>query len=350
MASPTKTCLSFETLDSDGDGLISRAEYFSAFDVLDGDKDGLISEAEFRCVCCCAPFAVLDSDGDGMLSRKEYEGGFDVFDMDGDGFASKAELNQPLYKLVAKWNGKKIELRIGHMGTVGQVRLLLESHTHVPQKRQKLIGLGKKANPDDCVVLGELQLKDNHSFMMIGAPNEAMMCLKSEIPDMPDICCDLDPDYDSNERQFADSTENKENLKKTIAKTEINLMREPREGKRLLVLDLDHTLLHYKDPQTHPRPHCIEFLRAMYPHYDLCVWSQTKWPYIQAKLQDLGVVGLGGEAIPDINILFILDKNAMFKIRSNRMVDGRPYHHEVRSTDTPTNFASLGTGIVDDFI
>jgi ubiquitin-like domain-containing CTD phosphatase 1 len=81
----------------------------------------------------------------------------------------------------------------------------------------------------------------------------------------------------------------------------------------------------------------------MYPHYDLCVWSQTKWPYIQAKLQDLGVVGLGGEAIPDINILFILDKNAMFKIRSNRMVDGRPYHHEVQST-------FLGTGNVDDFI
>jgi hypothetical protein len=94
--------------------------------MLDGDKDGLISEAEFRCVCCCAPFSVLDSDGDGMLSRKEYEGGFDVFDMDGDGFASKAELNQPLYKLVAKWNGTKFELTIGHLATVGQVRVLLE--------------------------------------------------------------------------------------------------------------------------------------------------------------------------------------------------------------------------------
>jgi predicted HAD superfamily phosphohydrolase YqeG len=55
--------------------------------------------------------------------------------------------------------------------------------------------------------------------------------------------------------------ENQEKLKKTIERTEINLMNPARPGKKLLVLDLDHTLLDFKDQETHKRPHCIQFLR-----------------------------------------------------------------------------------------
>jgi hypothetical protein len=70
-------------------------------------------------------------------------------------------------------------------------------------------------------------------------------------------------------------------------------MNEPREGKPLLVLDLDHTLLDFssktlqRDNGTHQvgagmaaamkRPYMDEFLTSAYKNYDLCVWSQTSW-------------------------------------------------------------------------
>jgi TFIIF-interacting CTD phosphatase-like protein len=70
-------------------------------------------------------------------------------------------------------------------------------------------------------------------------------------------------------------------------------MNEPREGKPLLVLDLDHTLLDFssrtlqRDNATHQvgagmaaamkRPYMDEFLTSAYKNYDLVVWSQTSW-------------------------------------------------------------------------
>ena len=55
----------------------------------------------------------------------------------------------PQYKLVAKWNKEKFEFELAGTLTVGDVKRELECRTKVPGKRQKLIGLGKKANPDD---------------------------------------------------------------------------------------------------------------------------------------------------------------------------------------------------------
>lgn len=157
------------------------------------------------------------------------------------------------------------------------------------------------------VVLDDLQLKNPHSFMMVGAPDEAMMLQVSQIDDLPEIINDLDQDfaYDSREQlEFianagerpalfffsqpllcfpapvcvhlclrsraslichvaGGATENQAKLKKCVKNAEINTMNPPRTGKHLLVLDLDHTLLHLKDRFAHKRPHCIEFLREL---------------------------------------------------------------------------------------
>lgn len=260
------------------------------------------------------------------------------------------------FQLVAKWNGAKFDFRLPGSSTVGQVRCFLQEQTRVPQKRQKLIGLGKKPNPDDSVALDDLQLKNPHSFMMVGAPDEAMMLEVSQIDDLPEIINDLDQDfsYDSKEQlEFIANAENQEKLKKCIRTAEINTMNPPRTGKHLLVLDLDHTLLHLKDRFAHKRPHCIEFLRALYPYYDLCVWSQTKWIYIEQKLQDIGILGLS-DTNPDFNITFILDRTAMFKIKSHRMTkDGKPVEHEVKPLELiwqkfPDHYNSKNTVHIDD--
>jgi hypothetical protein len=77
----------FDTLDHDGDGIITREEYNAGFDTMDLNKDGKISKEEFN----CEYFAILDKDGDGKLSREEYEAGFDMIDTDKDGEICRLE-------------------------------------------------------------------------------------------------------------------------------------------------------------------------------------------------------------------------------------------------------------------
>jgi hypothetical protein len=93
--------------------------------------------------------------------------------------------------------------------------------------------------------------------------------------------------------QWLQHVANGENLKKFTEATEVFVMNEPREGKPLLVLDLDHTLLDFssrtlqRDNATHQvgagmaaamkRPYMDEFLTSAYKNYDLVVWSQTSW-------------------------------------------------------------------------
>lgn len=94
-------------------------------------------------------------------------------------------------------------------------------------------------------------------------------------------------------------------------------MNEPRPGKNLLVLDLDYTLADTKrllDPSSpamlSARPGLHEFLTAVWPHYDICVWSQTSWRWLEVKLIELGMIGHS-----DFTVSFVLDRTPMFSIK-----------------------------------
>lgn len=69
------------------------------------------------------------------------------------------------------------------------------------------------------------------------------------------------------------------------------IINPPRPGKKLLVLDLDYTIVDTKPlvdgslPANEcARPGLHEFLRTVYEHYDLCVWSQTSWRWLESKV------------------------------------------------------------------
>lgn len=76
---------------------------------------------------------------------------------------------------------------------------MLEKLTEVQPKRQKLIGLGKKANPEDDASLSSLNLKKGcHSFMMVGC-QEASVLPELTAEELPAVVNDLDWDYSSEE-------------------------------------------------------------------------------------------------------------------------------------------------------
>ena len=67
-----------------------------------------------------------------------------------------------------------------------------------------------------------------------------------------------------------------------------------------------------------------EFLTAVYPHYDLVVWSQTSWRWLETKLIELGML-----ANPGYKFCFVLDKTSMFTVTSTRR-DGSSVTHHVK--------------------
>ena len=99
-----------------------------------------------------------------------------------------------------------------------------------------------------------------------------------------------------------------------------------RPGKKLLVLDLDYTLFDMKgtseDWRVLKRPGTHRFLTAMYQHYEIVIWSQTSWRWLELKLTELGIL-----THPAYKVCFVLDKTSMFSIHSPDGNGGQRKHH-----------------------
>ncbi len=115
---------SFETLDADGDGQLTRAEMQAhmkaRFDAADSDGDGILTrdEIEARGRQKAAERAgrmigKLDADGDGAVSFEEMQAAkprgarmFERADADGDGAISRAEFDDARAAMRAHRKGK----------------------------------------------------------------------------------------------------------------------------------------------------------------------------------------------------------------------------------------------------
>jgi len=149
--------------------------------------------------------------------------------------------------------------------------------------------------------------------MLIGNPEADL--LHSATDDMLDVIDDLDDtttSMDESELLRADP-EHRRKLDKYRASIEITFINPLRAGKRLLVLDLDYTLFDMKtasdDFTRLKRPYTHRFLAALYPHFELIIWSQTSWRWLEMKLTELGIL-----THPAYKILFVLDKSCMFRV------------------------------------
>lgn len=280
--------------------------------------------------------------------------------------------------LVAKWSKERITLScLTPETTIGAVKEMLKERTSILPKRQKLVGLSLQAKGQitDQVVLSQLKVKRSkgkttglddasivHEFILMGTPEEKIFVDPIHRDDLPDVVDDFDLDFNAGSDQWLQHVANGENLKKFTEKTQVHIMNEPRPGKPLLVLDLDHTLLDFsskvlqRDTGTQDRvsvanamkrPYMDQFLTAVYPHYDICVWSQTSWRWLETKLIELGML-----ANPGYKFCFVLDKTSMFTVTSTRRDNTSVTHHvkplQLIWSKFPDKWSSKNTVHIDD--
>lgn len=240
------------------------------------------------------------------------------------------EAGAPGRSLTASWSGQKFPIEAGAAWTVGDLKRKLHELTRVEPKRQKLVGLVRGKPPtDESPLAGLALLKPDGAFMLLGTVEEAIQREQELLEAMDDIVNDLDDVVYTvrDSKEWMSSKEHRDQLTKVTAATKIHLINPPlRENTRLLVLDLDYTVFDCKSQASHigelMRPGLHAFLSAIYPFYEIAIWSQTSWRWLEAKITEMGML-----THPAYKIAFVLDKTSMFSITSNR---GK---HQVKALD-----------------
>ncbi|KAK4687029.1 ubiquitin-like domain-containing CTD phosphatase 1, partial [Tremellales sp. Uapishka_1] len=217
------------------------------------------------------------------------------------------------YTLTMAWSGKTYELKVGASDMVYDFKAMIHNLTRVPPVRQKLIGLtkGKLSDEYDSTRFGNLGVKKTGKFTMIGTPEEDSFKDPAVLTEKYD---DFDVTYERkklaetgaskganpNSRLVspANDPRNLRKIEEIVKAHPITVMNEPRPGKRLLVLDLDYTIVDTKPliagalpSEECARPGLHEFLELVYPYYDIVIWSQTHWRWLESKLVEIGMIG-----------------------------------------------------------
>ena len=139
----------------------------------------------------------------------------------------------------------------------------LNALTSVPPERQKIFGLISGKLPPDDVTMSvlfvtlpsqetlndlfllhsrDLKLTPGKKFTLMGTPVGKELQARGD--DTPDVMNDFDVDvsqYPDLMNSFANDQRNIRKVREATQNLEVHIMNEPREGKPLLVLDLDYS-------------------------------------------------------------------------------------------------------------
>ncbi|KAJ9091434.1 hypothetical protein QFC21_007224 [Naganishia friedmannii] len=266
----------------------------------------------------------LDNEGDETIATatQEQAEAASSNNADGAGEEKVAEEEDETFELRMTWAGQGFDLRVQGSDRLYDFKAMIYSLTAVPPDRQKLIGLVRGKIPGDETCFKDLPLSGSgvRKFACIGTPQEMTFKDPSEMDpkNLPDVMDDFDVSYREQAVKPADDARNQRRVQQRIDTCQIDIMNEPRPGKALLVLDLDYTIV-----DTEPllkgslptaqclRPGLHEFLEKAYESYDIAVWSQTHWRWLESKLVEMGMIG---------------DLTRNYKIFGTRA--GKAYKHE----------------------
>ncbi|WVN85072.1 HAD hydrolase, family IIID [Cryptococcus depauperatus CBS 7841] len=243
------------------------------------------------------------------------------------------EIEEEWWDLKMQWGGKVYDVRVEGNDMVYDFRETIASLTNVPPDSQKLIGLspsikGKLNASHDATRFALLNVKKGGKFVLVGTRVDERFLDPVKVEGEGGEG-DFDVDYKGG--NVGQDPRNLRKVQELVQKYPVTVMNEPRQGKRLLVLDLDYTIVDTKPllegslpPSECARPGLHEFLEQVYPYYDIAIWSQTSWRWLETKLVELDLIG-GHRAY---KISFVVDRSCMFPVFSQK--DGQPYKHEVK--------------------
>uniref|UniRef100_A0A7S3JZY9 protein-serine/threonine phosphatase n=1 Tax=Aureoumbra lagunensis TaxID=44058 RepID=A0A7S3JZY9_9STRA len=258
-----------------------------------------------------------------------------------------------------KFEGRELLLPgLSENDSIDDLKQMLEEATSIPRKRMRLIGLVKGRLPNDNLRLGALPInfaemneEDEEEqvgeirFTLMGTPNEKLL-------QAPEIARKEIQSKESDQfvLEWFQRQENQKALSFAIKRTEINWITQSRPGFPLLVLDLDHTLVDFKSAHLDAvarRPYLDAFLASVYPFFDLVVWSQTSWRWIELKVTELGMLLNNA-----YKICFCIDKHSMLSVSSINK-HGRNVDHRVKPLELiwrlyPQKWSALNTVHLDD--
>jgi ubiquitin-like domain-containing CTD phosphatase 1 len=231
-----------------------------------------------------------------------------------------------MQSLTCSWKGTKYPIQLEQDQTISDIKELLCQITLVLPEKQKLLGLVKGKLPLDTTTISSLGLKQGHLFNMMGTAEKDLIVEK--VYDVVDDFL-VDVEYDSGHDPSQDPS-NITLVEKVITQTSIHIIHAISPKKKLLVLDLDYTLFDCKTPVNHLsiliRPGMHEMLTVLADHYEFCIWSQTSWRWLEAKITELGML-----THTEYKISFVLDKKAMPSIIGK--VKGKNKRHQVKPLD-----------------
>lgn len=254
--------------------------------------------------------------------------------LDVDGNEDQKLIRPEPWKFKMTWSGKVIEFELEGDDRLYDLKGIIYSLISVSPERQKLIGLTKGKLPGDETCVSELQIPHIHRFTCVGTSQEDTFKDPHTLAELPETLDDFDVSYTEENGGVAPAKDprNLRMIKQKIERCTIDIMNPPRPGKKLLVLDLDYTIVDTKPllsgalpPSECCRPGLHEFLELVYPYYDIAVWSQTHWRWLETKLVDMGVIG---DVFRNYKISFVADRTSMFPIFSVK--NGATYKHEVK--------------------
>lgn len=257
-----------------------------------------------------------------------------------------------LVALHIKWRGSLIQFeRVDPTSTsIASIKAAVEDKTGVVPCDQKLIGLGCKMGnstaDEDNIPLSFVKYVNKGGIIhiqLMGTPQVEL--IEQQIKEMENLKLENHQVLNDLSLNITPATREWRKLQDFIQKIDIRFMNKPRSGKKLLVLDLDHTLMHFDSKEegqvgstssstnhnfyranhnetycnVMKRPYLEYFLTCVYSHYDICLWSQTHWKWIEIKCNELGISGNR-----NFKICFVLDKSSMFKIPPSGYV--KPLH------------------------
>ncbi|KFH14560.1 HAD hydrolase, family IIID protein [Toxoplasma gondii MAS] len=233
-----------------------------------------------------------------------------------------------------KWGGKLYDVSLSlsdfEFFSLSDFKERLQQQLSVPADKQKLLGFtnAQGTAAKDTDLLRSLRFKKERQMMLIGS-TDAQLLAAAQAHAAALAQSDSTSDDFLASPSCAGASEDSvrtplhlERLEKAVDRTRVQLLHAPRKGKKLLVLDLDYTLFDCKSlagsVEDLKRPFLDRFMEDAYEDYDLAVWSQTHWKWVEMKCTELGFL-----TSPKFHLCFVLDRSSMFTVCSRKKKKGK---------------------------